>query len=437
MPGFRFSLRSMYARYTAGAILLVLAIGFLNLRHIWLEMMTWRLNYRMNIDIEIWADFRPHLKLEVIIWGLPWEQTSDVSESIVDVFYLPNDSIKIYHLESLNRLNGEYGSSFSPNMTFVTFLFKNNTNTSRLLDRMLEHVKEGSLNELYSSYEKTHGKGFVMTLWGEPVFELTPSIGLRKRSRICPLINKMYLCGGLNNNLLSMMSGVAFAYFSGRTFLAPPTPIREEMCLEGRLCEYAESIWWFEKTADFSWLWDFDHLKRHLDWLGVMAVKDIVVSRRCKTHRDRYSNFTGKQIQTKRLYYSSEDIVQNFSSCPWNGKCWVTEYDCMFGAFSPKATFQWGLWTFIRNSFRFSPEILKTANKILDDLKGNYTSFHLRIEDDVKLDWAAENNWRSFFEALPIRFNNMGIPKEEEVLIVTGLDKNDFRVAGVRKSLRD
>lgn len=103
----------------------------------------------------------------------------------------------------------------------------------------------------------------------------------------------------------------------------------------------------------------------------------------------------------------------------------LVEYDCMFASFKPRESNYWGLWALIRNSFKFSFEILDYADRMVAHIGRPFVSFHLRIEQDVELDMTRIPTWDKFYELLPARFRQFNISTSDPVVIVTGLRPGD------------
>jgi len=115
----------------------------------------------------------------------------------------------------------------------------------------------------------------------------------------------------------------------------------------------------------------------------------------------------------------------------------VVKYDCMFASFKPRDSKYWGLWSVIRNSFKFSKEILSYADQMVSYIGQPFSSFHLRIEKDVELGLADVPNWETFYSLLPIRFKKCNISTSEPVVVVTGLPPGDPKRARTIDALKD
>jgi len=150
-------------------------------------------------------------------------------------------------------------------------------------------------------------------------------------------------------------------------------------------------------------------------------------------------------------YLNDANVIRNkFSACArstsskhvfpmLNSSCYqgVVNYDCMFGSFRPKDSKYWGLWSVIRNGFKFSTEILKYADEMVSHIGQPFTSFHLRIEKDAELDMTRFTDWDTFYEHLPVRFKECNISTSEPVVVVTGLKPGDPKRNRTIDALKD
>jgi len=244
-----------------------------------------------------------------------------------------------------------------------------------------------------------------------------------------------------------MMNGLLFSYMTGMAYLAPKVPVRTEMCYALTPCaSFKNETSWFKKTRSFTYLWDIEHLERHTKLLGI------------KLEKNEFSCTSDNRIKRKGdwLFLSDAEIIQaRFSACrpTWTERifrgrntlskstspCYqgLVEYDCMFASFKPRQSHYWGLWAMIRNSFKFSPEILSYADKMVAYIGRPFTSFHLRIEQDVELQMTRIFNWDEFYEVLSVRFRYFNISTADPVVIVSGLAPGDPKRARTEAALAD
>jgi len=159
----------------------------------------------------------------------------DICRSVEGHFGLPENSVSLAKTLSLNFLNanGIIMDRYSPEeMTWVRFLVANVSQEAIIVFK--SYLKNPSFVEIYHRHRRRYGKEFVLTTWREPkVITLDSELLLPPQfesDQHCNWLGKLFPCGGLNNNLNSMMNGLIFSYFTGMAYLVPDVPIRSEMC---------------------------------------------------------------------------------------------------------------------------------------------------------------------------------------------------------------
>jgi len=372
----------------------------------------------------------------------------DICRSVEGHFGLPEDSVSLSKTLSLNVLNGNgiIKDAYSPKeVTWARFVLANLSPETVTVFK--SYLKNPSFVEIYQRHRRRYGTEFVLTTWREPMVITLKSELLApphfESDQNCNWLGKLFPCGGLNNNLNSMMNGLIFAYFTGMAYLVPEVPVRSEMCYAKTPCaSFNNQTSWFKKTKPFTYIWDLKHLERHTSWLGVKLEKN---EPKCLTEQDHLNKeadwvFLNDANVIRKDYSACSDSISRervfgakHSSC-YEG---IVNYDCMFASFKPRDSKYWGLWLVIRNGFKFSTEILSYADKMVSHIGQPFASFHLRIEKDVELGMARAPDWNTFYSVLPIRFKKYNISTSEPVVVVTGLPPGDPKRARTIDALKD
>jgi len=121
------------------------------------------------------------------------------------------------------------------------------------------YLEKSSFVEIYKRHRRRYGKEFVLTTWDEPrVIAQKSELWVPPQFASdwhCNWLGKLFPCGGLNNNLNSMMNGLIFAYFTGMAYQVPEVPVRSEMCYALTPCaSFNNATSWFKKTKPFTYI---------------------------------------------------------------------------------------------------------------------------------------------------------------------------------------
>jgi len=182
----------------------------------------------------------------------------DVCRSFEEHFGLSMYSVSIGFIVSLNHLNANDHVEYSPKeITLVRFIL--NGVSQETVVKFKAYTIDSAFVEIYELHKTSYGKEFVLTTWQEPRLikdfaELMVPVQTKSVEH-CDWLGKLSPCGGLNNNLNSMMNGMIFAYFTGMAYLAPDVPVRTEMCYALKPCaSFNNQTSWFKKAKSFSYL---------------------------------------------------------------------------------------------------------------------------------------------------------------------------------------
>jgi len=370
---------------------------------------------------------------EAIVWAIEMKNIVKICRSVEGHFCLPKNSVSVASTWSLNFLNAN--GKYSPKeITWVRFAVANVSQETVIVFK--SYFKDPSFVEIYQRHKKSYGEEFVFTTWREPMVVTVKSELLVPPQFVtdqhCNWLGKLFPGkhgGGLNTNLNSLMNGLIFAYFTGMAYLVPEVPVRFEVC-------HAERC---KRNKPFTYIWDLEHLKRHASWLGVKLEKKAP---KCTTKQ--------RHLNKKTMWVYENDvneILKKYSACAGlksrnrvkKSSCYegVVYYDTMFASFSPRYSEYWGLWSVIRNAFKFSTEILRYADQMISYIGQPFASFHLRIEEDVELRISRVARWDTFYKLLPIRFKECNISTSEPVVVMTGLPPGDPKRARTIDALKD
>ena len=268
------------------------------------------------------------------------------------------------------------------------------------------------------------------------------------RSKECTWYAVVHPCGGINNNRVSMMDALVFAYLLNFTLVLPHVPVRDTMCHGNRECaSYGNKGSWWRRTKNFSYIWDSSNFRAVAKQMGVVTIDQLPA---CLEPLDTLEAQTGVHASwdaIESVYGKASGFLRNveqilavpqwlgakqclggsrpMAALPgWQENCnaGFHDFECGLYAFEPSTDFEWYLWEKAFDAFKFGPNVHQHANTIVSAIGGSYISLHLRIEPDADLHpFTGFDSHANLFAAIRSHLATLIFDANEPIYVSVGL----------------